>query len=392
MFIKRRKHDILNIGIEEEVFFLKKGYVYIAITTSLFSSMEIALKSLGDAFNPVQLTFTRFLIGGLILLPMALRHLHKNHLKITQSDLAQFAMLGLIGVTISMTLYQLSVVYTQASVVAVLFSSNSIFVMIFAFLFLGEPIYRRNIAALGLDLVGILFVINILHMKLSLAGVIFTMLATVTFALYGVGGKKPTVKFGGTVNTCMSFLMGGLEMVALSLLTYIPAIAHAFNSLGLTMFSRVPMFQGYSLHTLPAFLFVCIGVTGIGYACYFLAMESVSVNTVSLVFFFKPVLAPILAFLVLGDPMPATKIIGICFILAGSLTNILPPMLAGRKSADRLDQEAVRAEYALTEMETRAKEEKEVLKKKEYNRRKRQAEAAARKSAAGRNPSAHIPN
>jgi len=25
MFIKRRKHDILNIGIEEEVFFLKKG-------------------------------------------------------------------------------------------------------------------------------------------------------------------------------------------------------------------------------------------------------------------------------------------------------------------------------------------------------------------------------
>ena len=194
MFIKRRKHDILNIGIEEEVFFLKKGYVYIAITTILFSSMEIALKSLGDAFNPVQLTFTRFLIGGLILLPMALRHLHKNHLKITQSDLAQFAMLGLIGVTISMTLYQLSVVYTQASVVAVLFSSNSIFVMIFAFLFLGEPIYRRNIAALGLDLVGILFVINILHMKLSLAGVIFTMLATVTFALYGVGGKKPTVK------------------------------------------------------------------------------------------------------------------------------------------------------------------------------------------------------
>ena len=90
--------------------------------------------------------------------------------------------------------------------------------------------------------------------------------------------------------------------------------------------------------------------------------------------------------------MPATKIIGICFILAGSLTNILPPMLAGRKSADRLDQEAVRAEYALTEMETRAKEEKEVLKKKEYNRRKRQAEAAARKSAAGRNTSAHTPN
>ncbi|MFC2662476.1 MAG: DMT family transporter [Eubacterium sp.] len=369
---------------------MKKGYIYIAITTILFSSMEIALKSLGNAFNPVQMTFTRFLIGGLVLLPMALHHLHKHHLKITQSDLAQFAMLGLIGVTISMTLYQLSVVYTQASVVAVLFSSNSIFVMIFAFMFLGEPIYRRNIVSLGLDLVGILFVINILHMKLSIAGVIFTMLATVTFALYGVGGKKPTVKFGGTVNTCMSFLMGGIEMVALSLLTYIPAIAHMFNSLGLTMFSRIPMFQGYSLHTLPAFLFVCIGVTGIGYACYFLAMESVSVNTVSLVFFFKPVLAPILAFLILGDPMPATKIIGICFILAGSLTNILPPMLAGRKSADKLDQEAVRAEYALSEVEERALEEKERLKKKEYDQKEKHRAAAAKRAAGGKSSSSTV--
>ncbi len=343
---------------------MKKGYVYIAITTILFSLMEIALKGLGGAFNPVQLTFTRFLIGGAVLLPLALHHLNKNHLKITKGDMAQFAMLGLIGITISMTLYQLSVVYTQASVVAVLFSSNPIFVMVFAFLLLGEPIYRRNIVALALDLVGILFVINIVHMKLSLAGIIFVLLATITFALYGVGGKKPTVKFGGTVNTCMSFLLGGLEMVLLSLLTYIPAVAHMFSSLGLTMFSRIPLFQGYTLQNLPTFLFVCIGVTGIGYVCYFLAMESVSVNTVSLVFFFKPVLAPILAFVILRDPMPATKIIGICFILAGSLTNILPPLLAGRKSADSLDREAVGTEHALTEAEEKARREKQRLKEK----------------------------
>lgn len=350
---------------------MKKGYLYIAITTVLFSLMEITLKGLGDAFNPIQLTYTRFLIGGIILLPMALHHLKKNHLTVSGSDIRQFALLGLIGVTISMTLYQLAIVYTEASVVAVLFSSNSIFVMIFAFMLLGEPIYRRNLVSLALDLIGILFVINILHMKLSLAGVVFTLLSTVTFALYGVGGKKPTVKFGGMVNTCFSFLLGSAEMIVLSLLTYIPAVSSLFNRAGLTMFSRIPMFQGYSLQTLPAFLLVCVGVTGIGYACYFLAMESVSVNTVSLVFFFKPVLAPILAFLVLSDPMPANKIIGILFILTGSLVNILPPMLEARKAspaATKLDAHAVRTEEALTDLEEDVKREETRLKEKAHQK------------------------
>ncbi|MCI5747293.1 DMT family transporter [Eubacterium pyruvativorans] len=332
---------------------MKKGYFYIAVTTIFFSLMEIMLKSMGNAFNPVQVTFTRFLIGGLVLLPLAVRHLRKKNLHFTGGDIRRFALLGLIGVAVSMTFYQLAVVYTQASVVAVLFSSNSIFVMVFAFLLLGEPIYRRNLVSLGLDIVGILFVINVLQMKLSLAGVIFTMLATVTFALYGVGGKKPTEKFGGLVNTCMSFLLGSLEMILLALLTYIPGVAAAMNHAGLTMFSRIPLFSGYSLSVLPAFLFVCVGVTGIGYACYFQAMETVSVNTVSLVFFFKPVLAPILALLVLGDPMPITKIVGICFILAGSLVNILPPMLAARQKAEplaaSLDEEAAGVERILTE-------------------------------------------
>ncbi len=42
---------------------MKKGYMYIALTTLIFSTMEIALKLVSDDFNPIQLTFTRFFIG-----------------------------------------------------------------------------------------------------------------------------------------------------------------------------------------------------------------------------------------------------------------------------------------------------------------------------------------
>jgi len=115
---------------------VKKGYLYIALTTIIFSTMEIALKLVSGAFNPIQLTFTRFFIGGLFLIPFALSALRKKHSSISTSELRYFAFLGFLGTVVSMGLYQLAVQNTQASVVAVLFSCNPVFVTILAFFLL----------------------------------------------------------------------------------------------------------------------------------------------------------------------------------------------------------------------------------------------------------------
>ena len=57
------------------------------------------------------------------------------------------------------------------------------------------------------------------------------------------------------------------------------------------------------------------------------AMEKTSANTAALVFFFKPVLAPIFALLILHEAIPMNMVLGILLILAGSMTNILPGLL-----------------------------------------------------------------
>ena len=83
-------------------------------------------------------------------------------------------------------------------------------------------------------------------------------------------------------------------------------------------------------------LYICVGVTGAGFAFYFMAMEATSPITASLVFFFKPALAPLLAFLFLHEAIPFNMVVGILLILAGSLVSLIPalstvPMLmAGR--------------------------------------------------------------
>lgn len=308
----------------------KQGYLCIAITTVFFSLMEIVLKFIGGDLNPVQVTFSRFLFGGLVLLPFAvklLRQLAEQDVYMEKADLQYFAFLGTVGIVVSMTLYQLATVHANASVVAVLFSSNPLFVMLLAYLILKEPIHLRNIVALLLDVVGIICIIDPLHMDAEVAGVVLTLSATLLFAFYTVLGKRKCYKFGGLVVTCFGFLFGSIELIALAALGHIPAVADFLIAHGLQIFANVPFLAGYSWQNLPMVLFVYLGVTGLGFASYFTAMEKTSANTAALVFFFKPVLAPILAFLILHEEIPFHMIIGILFILCGSMTNILPGLL-----------------------------------------------------------------
>lgn len=307
---------------------MKKGYIYIIITTLLFSSMEVALKFVAGDFNAVQMTFSRFFFGGLVLLPFAVREIKKRGEKISGRIVLSFAGLGLMGVFISMTAYQLAVMSINASAVGVLFSSNPIFVTLFAFLLLREHISKHQIAGLILDAVGILIIIKPWDLSMDPMGVAFILVATLMFSLYGVCGKRLCARFGGVVVTCMGFLLGAGEMMAAAGLTHIPGIASALKGAGLQSFANIPFLTGYSWANLPIVLYIFIGVTGVGYACYFLAMEKTSAQKTSLVFFFKPMLAPVLALIVLHEEIPLNMLIGIAVILAGSLVSILPGLRA----------------------------------------------------------------
>ncbi len=205
-----------GLSCQKKRFFLennqskKQGYVCIAITTIFFSLMEIVLKFIGTDLNPIQINFSRFLIGGLVWLPFALRLLRRlaeQDIYMEPSDLCYFAFLGLVGIVVSMTLYQLATIHANASVVAVLFSSNPLFVLVLAYLILREPIHVRNIVALLLDVVGIVCIIDPWNMDIQFAGVALTLSATLIFALYTVLGKRKCYKFGGLVVTCFGFFV-----------------------------------------------------------------------------------------------------------------------------------------------------------------------------------------
>lgn len=289
----------------------------------MFSSMEIALKSVQGVFNPIQLNFLRFFIGGLILLPITLKNGHSGEIGVTSKwkKLLVFLLTGFLCVVISMTLYQLAIMYDQASTVAVLFSCNPVFALLFAFIILKEKISRLGLISLIISIIGLLVIVNPMNLTNPL-GLLLALGSALTFGLYSIISRWGSSKTGcnGLVTTCYTFLAGSIELLILIGISNINGISSMMNKVSwLKDFSQTPVLQNVSLHYFWILLFICVFVTGGGFAFYFLAMEKAGVSIASLVFFIKPGLAPILAMILIGDKITVNTWIGIVIILIGSV-------------------------------------------------------------------------
>jgi drug/metabolite transporter (DMT)-like permease len=311
---------------------VKKGYLYIALAAFLFSTMEIALKLYSLGLNPIQLNLLRFSAGALVLLGPSINSLRKKGLRLGRSDFAFFALTGLLCVVVSMTLYQLAVTQGRASLVAVLFSCNPVFVIPLAALFLGEGLSGKTALSLAASLVGMaLIAVPLFSSKAGGEGsaVVLSLLSALVFALYGIVGKTKSSRYGGLVLTCMSFIMGCLELLALIAISHIAPVDVALRGAGLSGFASIPIFSGFRLSGLPGFLYIAIFVTGLGFAFYFLGIDTMGATKGSFVFFIKPALAPLMALAVLGEALSPSMIGGILLILAGSAVALIP----GKKAA-----------------------------------------------------------
>ena len=304
------------------------GYVFILLATLFFSSMEVALKTVAYDFHPLQLNCTRFFLGGLLLIPFGMRALKKRGVSLDLDAWKGFAGLGFLGLVVSMMLYQVSILYVPASVVSVLFSCNPVLVLAFAFLILRTDIRPQHIIALVLEVLGALVIIDPLHTTLDMRGVTLVLLSAATFALYAVLGKKLCSRYSGLAVTSFSCVAASVEMLLIMALSHAAPVAEVLRSIGLPLFAEIPFMQGYTSGNILTVLYICIFVTGGGYACYFMGMERTSPMQGSLVFFFKPILAPLLAMFILGEAISWNMWVGIALILVASLISMLPTLHA----------------------------------------------------------------
>lgn len=291
---------------------MRKGYVYILLTAFAFSTMEIVGKLASSQFDPFQLTFLRFLIGGFVLFPFALKDLIEREIALHVKDYMFFILTGFLGIVISMSFFQLAVLYTKASTVAVIFSTNAVFTVPLAYFMLKEPLHKSITFSLILSLLGILCFVVPNTKGADFTGILLAVAAAATFSLYSVIGKRKLSKYGPIVLNCFTFLLGDIFLLIFML-----------------YFNR-PIISGINFTNIFYVLYLGIFVTGLGYLFYFLAMKETSAMTASIVFSIKPALAPILSLMILQEYIGWNTLLGILCIMVSAYL-----MLYGNGQAKR---------------------------------------------------------
>lgn len=275
------------------------GYFYLFITVVFFSTYEVVSKTLVGIVDPFQINFIRFFIGGVFLSSILL--INRDY-KISRKDLFYVLLLGIINVVVSMNLLQFSLYIkdAKASVAAVIFSSNPIFVTAFSAMLEKEKIPLYKVAGL---LVGIAGIFTIFMEKLN-SGItdfkspLLALLSALFFAVYTVIGRRVSVRIGSLKMNSYSFILGSLCLLPILLLSSAPVFT--FDSSGI-----------------PQVIYLSIFATGIAYLSYFKGLSLVGASSGSLIYFIKPVLASFIAILFLKESASVNLLTGTIMIISG---------------------------------------------------------------------------
>lgn len=284
---------------------MKRVYLYIFLAAFFYGTMEVALKLAGNELDPLQLTFLRFFIAGVVFLPIAIGELKHNQIKLTGKDLLYLWLLGIMNVPFFTVAFQMGIMWSNASTAAVIFSSNPVFTMIFAHFLAGEYFTKQKAKVIAVGVIGLFLMMRPWDTQEgnTVQGMLLSLTAAVFFGLYTVMGKKITSKIGIMPQTSLSFIFGSLTLLVVMFFIGSPVIAGVRENIWIVLYTS-------------------FAVTCLGYLFFFLAIKNSDAVTGSITFFLKIVIAPIMAVIVLHEHLLWNTYAGIVFILLASFMNI----------------------------------------------------------------------
>ncbi len=283
------------------------GYGAMVAAIVLFSTIEVSSKMANAQAAPLLLAFVRFFLTGAVLLAPALKLIRLRAQPLGWHDGVTLLLLGVFGVTLTISLYHMAIPELRANVAAIVFSANPAFVVLFAPWLLGEQINWRKLAAVVLGLAGIVvFALNRGLVDCSLKGILLMTGALVAFALYTVLSKKFMPRFGAVVITCSASLIGSLLIFPLSLLL------------------EGNPWMGLAAFNWPVVLYLTLVATALAYVLFFYGIINIGAARGSLFFFLKPVLAAAFAWALLGEPVNRLVVGGAGLILASLVFALVP--------------------------------------------------------------------
>lgn len=290
---------------------------YLVFTVGAFSSIEIITNPVRHEIAPLLMNFWRFVIAALILLPALLWKSRNQVRELRREDLLTMAIIGCLNIILAMGAHAVCIKYARASTAAILISANPLATNFFAWLILKEEMSYKRVLALLIGFAGVVIITLRADATFdSPAGIAAGVFAMAVFGLYTVLSKRLIQKHGALLVLVMSCVP--------ALFVYLPLLYLA----GIDILPPA--------HTWPYVLTVGIVGTGLGYLTFMKILEFLPAGRSSYLFFFKPPVALFFAWLLLGENISGSAIVGTLLIMAGIMAELRAR--SGSSSSERTGQ------------------------------------------------------
>ncbi len=282
----------------------------------LWAGSSLAAKIALESLPPMTLAFTRFSVAALLMYAIALGR--KVDLRVARSDWGAFWAMGVLGLALTYLLAYQGLRLTTASNFALLHATETVFLSLLAFFFLGEALPRTKLLGICLGLAGVYLIISngmALHsLSHSTLGNLLIALALAFEASSSIVGKNLVARYPPLSVVTYQMLSGAVALAPFAAYELTHQIA-----------------SGHPLTLPPAsalwsLLYLIVPCTVLGYLIWFSVLDKCDASAMSVFLFIQPVAGAGLGAYFLGDKITPFTIIGaLMVLLAVGLVNRRPP-------------------------------------------------------------------
>jgi drug/metabolite transporter (DMT)-like permease len=280
-----------------------KIYSLIALMTTMWSSNYIVAKYALREFPPLLASGLRMVMAGFIMIFVyAWHHANRNIPPWTRHDIRLLAFLGTIGVGLNQLFFVTGISMTTVSHAAIMIGLTPVTVLVLA-AFMG--LENLSIVRL-LGMVTAIGGVAVLRLSASksdgatLTGDLLVFLASFTFAVFTVRGKRETKRLGGVVVNTFAYIGTAVAMLPITL-----GYSLDFD------YSRVTWIAWMSVAYMAVFPSV------VCYSIYYYALTHVPASRVSAFSYLQPLLATVMAIPLLGEHPTKSLVAGGALVLLG---------------------------------------------------------------------------
>lgn len=285
-------------------------YLKLFLTAVLWGGTFIAGRILAQEVEPYSGSFLRFLVASVCMFPLV-RHFEGTLQPLRGRQFLLVFLSGLTGVFLYNVFFLSGMQTVQAGRASVIVASNPVLISLFAaLLFRGERMTLLKATGVALSVAGAVYVIT---------------RGNPSTLLDGAMGRGEWLIFGCVASWVSYSLVGKVVMrdvQPVSAVTYACLVGSAALLPPALVEGMAGNLGGYSLSAWSAIVYLGFFGTCLGFIWYYEGIREIGPSKAGVFINFVPISAVILSFLLLGESIDASLLIGAALVLFGVyLTN-----------------------------------------------------------------------